>query len=993
MFEGKLTSVLNKLLGEYVHGISAKDLSVAVFKGDVVLKNLRLKTEALNALDLPFVVRSGLVGKLSLQIPWRALGKQPVVATIERLYVVAGFADDVDGDAALTVEERTERWEKAKAALRRREIDEGETRWLESALADEATRDDPTKNEDAKGDGWLAGMLDTVLGNLEVSISKIHVRLEGDLVETGSGKRTSASCADDPSSSSEDKRFAAGATLESLVINTVDASGAPAFTVGGLAERMRKSAKLTGLAVYFDVGASSLAPEEGGWETVSPDAFVAAMEPGVVVSNVSKFRDESVHVPHGAPVHDPAATAQANRRQYLLEPVSASAYYERRGKREPAGSLDAGAFANVPAQRIHLRIDSVAARLTSSHLRAVYVAAERLERDARRAPHAHLRPTLGPSSIVSDNPSNGGESARAWWRFAIAAVTLRIREEMERRGRSFRVDEVVRAMRARREYVESYVQNAIAPHPRPANNKKNARTNAAARWPPPMDVGSVPAMDAVEARYPVHVCVLFRAIAHQQARRRGLIRDVEEDDGVGRGVAGGFFRVFGFSGKSRRDADARALESSNSEPAESSGDEDMSEDDWAKLDAVFDVGARAEAAAGAQPAEGSTAPQSEATIAVGSVSLKIVDDEAETATFADDAGDENRANTSTREVLNASVTGLVAGARSFGDGSSLDARCELRAMDLDVGGAKILRSAGAKAKSASLDDSGQLWTTPTTGGLVRPEAPGCVAASRVAAALWGCGSGAGDSPGGGVESGDEDVFVDASGDSVDDPVDDSMDVETSVEPPEALSLRFEKLAKASRTFANDPKRFVVEPGRQDRDRARARARHPAQGAGAGVGPDADPSQTRAAGGAGGAAETGGGARGERRGERRARGVGRRARGQAVGGRLDDGTRAARRRAVEVPSVGRRTRGIFGSRYPHPVERRRTTTTTTTRIMTTTTRRSCWTSVGSSFARFPRRTSARTRKTPSCSTRSGSRSPTSPPPYSPAVGTRTRPGER
>ena len=128
MFEGKLTSVLNKLLGEYVHGISAKDLSVAVFKGDVVLKNLRLKTEALNALDLPFVVRSGLVGKLSLQIPWRALGKQPVVATIERLYVVAGFADDVEGDDALTVEERTERWEKAKAALRRREIDEGETR-------------------------------------------------------------------------------------------------------------------------------------------------------------------------------------------------------------------------------------------------------------------------------------------------------------------------------------------------------------------------------------------------------------------------------------------------------------------------------------------------------------------------------------------------------------------------------------------------------------------------------------------------------------------------------------------------------------------------------------------------------------------------------------------------------------------------------------------------------------------------------------------------
>jgi hypothetical protein len=46
MFEGQLTSVLNKVLGEYVHGISAKDLSVAVFRGDIVLNNLRLKTEA-----------------------------------------------------------------------------------------------------------------------------------------------------------------------------------------------------------------------------------------------------------------------------------------------------------------------------------------------------------------------------------------------------------------------------------------------------------------------------------------------------------------------------------------------------------------------------------------------------------------------------------------------------------------------------------------------------------------------------------------------------------------------------------------------------------------------------------------------------------------------------------------------------------------------------------------------------------------------------------
>ena len=104
MFEGKLASVLNGVLGEYVHGISTRDLNVAVFKGDIVLKGMRLKVEALNALGLPFRVLSGVVGKLTLQIPWRALGKQAVVVRIEELYVVAGFAEP---DAELTVEERT----------------------------------------------------------------------------------------------------------------------------------------------------------------------------------------------------------------------------------------------------------------------------------------------------------------------------------------------------------------------------------------------------------------------------------------------------------------------------------------------------------------------------------------------------------------------------------------------------------------------------------------------------------------------------------------------------------------------------------------------------------------------------------------------------------------------------------------------------------------------------------------------------------------------
>ena len=70
------------------------------------------------------------------------------------------------------------------------------------------------------------------------------------------------------------ERFAAGATLESLVINTVDATGAAAFSVGGLAERMRKSAKLTVSLFYIFVWAISMTScfVHRGWLFISTSA-------------------------------------------------------------------------------------------------------------------------------------------------------------------------------------------------------------------------------------------------------------------------------------------------------------------------------------------------------------------------------------------------------------------------------------------------------------------------------------------------------------------------------------------------------------------------------------------------------------------------------------------------------------------------------------------------------------------------------------------------
>jgi vacuolar protein sorting-associated protein 13A/C len=94
MFEGHVLYLLRKYLGEYVEGLSVEALRISVWKGDVVLKDLKLKAEALNSLRLPVTVKAGFVGTITLKVPWKSLGKEPVIVLIDRLFVLAHPAPD-----------------------------------------------------------------------------------------------------------------------------------------------------------------------------------------------------------------------------------------------------------------------------------------------------------------------------------------------------------------------------------------------------------------------------------------------------------------------------------------------------------------------------------------------------------------------------------------------------------------------------------------------------------------------------------------------------------------------------------------------------------------------------------------------------------------------------------------------------------------------------------------------------------------------------------
>ena len=54
--------------GKYLNGLDAESLRISVWKGDVELRNLTLKPEALQDLELPCTVKAGLLGRLTLKV-------------------------------------------------------------------------------------------------------------------------------------------------------------------------------------------------------------------------------------------------------------------------------------------------------------------------------------------------------------------------------------------------------------------------------------------------------------------------------------------------------------------------------------------------------------------------------------------------------------------------------------------------------------------------------------------------------------------------------------------------------------------------------------------------------------------------------------------------------------------------------------------------------------------------------------------------------------
>ncbi|XP_029354917.1 vacuolar protein sorting-associated protein 13C isoform X2 [Echeneis naucrates] len=230
VFESLVSDLLNRFIGDYVENLDKSQLKIGIWGGNVVLESLKVKENALSDFDVPFKVKAGQIGKLTLKIPWKNLYNDAVVATLDGLYLLVVPGATIKFDA-----EKEERYQQ--------EVKQRELQRIEEALQTAARREKP---QEEKKDTFIEKLATQVIKNLQVKISSIHLRYEDDL-------------------SDPQRPLSMGVTLSELSLQTTDENW-KSCVLNEAAKIIYKLGCLECLCAYWNVNSPIF--YKGSWEEI-----------------------------------------------------------------------------------------------------------------------------------------------------------------------------------------------------------------------------------------------------------------------------------------------------------------------------------------------------------------------------------------------------------------------------------------------------------------------------------------------------------------------------------------------------------------------------------------------------------------------------------------------------------------------------------------------------------------------------------------------------
>lgn len=296
MLEGLVSSLLNRFLGMYIKDFNPKDLNIGIWGGDVKLRNVEVRREALDWLKLPINVVEGHLGLLTLKIPWASLRTSPVQVFIEDVFLLAAPKEDAEWDQE-EEEQRTQ-------ALKIEKLDSAEM------LKDRNT-EGMSQEEQQKSQSFTDSFVTKIVDNLQIAVRNIHVRYEDSISHPA-------------------HPFAIGMTLQEFSAKSADGQWKTSF-IQDSTGITRKLVKLEALAVYLDSDTKLLGTgreaEVEGYEPLSHDEMIESFK--IMIARAE----------------DPTA----NDHQFILKPVSGEAKFE----------MNKSAKAGQPHNKLGLTFDEI----------------------------------------------------------------------------------------------------------------------------------------------------------------------------------------------------------------------------------------------------------------------------------------------------------------------------------------------------------------------------------------------------------------------------------------------------------------------------------------------------------------------------------------------------------------------------------------------------------------------------------------------------------
>ena len=271
MLEGLVATLLNRFLGMYVKNFDANQLRVGIWNGEVSLKNMELRREALDQLKLPVNVVEGHVGNLTLTLPLSNLRGKPVKINIDEVFLLAAPKEDA---------EYNEEEEKRRAqAVKMEKLENAE-------LLKERNAAGMSQEEQQKNQSFMNSLITAIVDNIQISVKNIHLRYEDSIAAPG-------------------HPFALGVTLKEFSAVSTDENWRPTW-IQSSSTTTHKLATLGSLALYWNTDAELLGTGKG-------------TESGAEAQNVDH---------HGLIEKFRELLDKEDNRQYMLKPVSGRAAVE-----------------------------------------------------------------------------------------------------------------------------------------------------------------------------------------------------------------------------------------------------------------------------------------------------------------------------------------------------------------------------------------------------------------------------------------------------------------------------------------------------------------------------------------------------------------------------------------------------------------------------------------------------------------------------------------